>query len=83
MNFPSKITLLAVLAILGSSVCAYAFLAPSVSLPLPGLQNITDLAYQIKSHATERSSAALLVPAARPYSLTQDNRVQKLFDRSA
>ena len=84
MKFPSKITLLAVLTILlGSTVCAYAFFAPSVNPTIFNTQKITEMALRADSQRLVPSSEAYLVPDARPYSLDIRDNAQKLFDHSA
>ena len=84
MKFPSKITLITVLALLlGATAGAHAFIAPGVTPKILDVQNINEMAYRANALRLMQSSADLLVPAARPVHPDFSNRAEKLFERSA
>ena len=86
MKFPSKITFLAVLlTLLGSTVGAYAFLAPGLTPSIfnPAGTSLTP----VQGIPTEmaRPVCAAAMPSARPPSVEQEKvfRAQRFFEHSA
>ena len=83
MKFSTKMTFLVVLALLlGSTVCAHAFLAPGVN-PLPfGMQQPSPFSFTVPAPLVN-SDLISLVPDARPASFPNEFQTEKLFQRSA
>ena len=83
MKFSTKITFLVVFALLlGSTVCAHAFLAPGVN-PLPfGIQRPSQISFAVPAPMA-KSDLISLVPDARPASFPNELQTEKLFQRSA